>query len=130
MRHRRSHRCAAIMPEAMLDGELTTEEANAPGWIAAHKKRPASPPQATGQQYRVPTGALYAGALKKIAATSRLPPIHADQCRVIVTPGGGLDVHKCIKMKFLDSLLLAAWLPPTAADEDIVCPTTRKIFSL
>ncbi|KAL1435680.1 hypothetical protein MTO96_010974 [Rhipicephalus appendiculatus] len=78
------------MPEAMVEGEvITQEEASSPGWINAHKKRPASLLQATGKQHCAPAGAKYAGALKKVAAASRLPSLPADQCRVIVRPGGG-----------------------------------------
>lgn len=118
------------MPEAMVVGEkITPEEANSPGWITAHKKRPASPLQATGKQHCAPAGAKYAGALKKVAAASRLPSLPADQCRVVIRPGGGLDVRKSNKLKVLQSLLLAARLPPTAADEDIVCTNdTQNIF--
>ncbi|KAL3213507.1 hypothetical protein MRX96_035338 [Rhipicephalus microplus] len=65
------------MPEAIIDGEVIEEKAN------VHRV----------QQHRVPIGALYAGALKKVATTSRLSHVLADQCRVFVRPGGGgLDV--------------------------------------
>ncbi|KAL3203751.1 hypothetical protein MRX96_041732 [Rhipicephalus microplus] len=81
------------MPEVVVDEEvIIEEEATALGWIAAHKKRPASPLQATGTQHCVPTSALYAGALKKVAAASRLPSLPAKQCGVVVCPGGGLNV--------------------------------------
>ncbi|KAH8028002.1 hypothetical protein HPB51_012291 [Rhipicephalus microplus] len=116
------------MPEAMVDGEvITKEEANVPDWIAAHKKCPESPLEATGKQHRVPAGALYTGATKKVAAASLLRPLPSEQCRVVVRPGGGLDVRKSRKIKL--SLLLAARLPPTAADADIVCTNdTENIF--
>ncbi|KAH7964053.1 hypothetical protein HPB51_027707 [Rhipicephalus microplus] len=118
------------MPEATVDGEvITEEEANAPVWIAAHKKHPENPLEATGKQHRVPAGALYTGATKKVAAASLLRPLPSGQCRVVVRPGGGLDVRKSSKIKLLESLLLAARLPPTAADEDIVCTDdTENIF--
>ncbi|KAH8031305.1 hypothetical protein HPB51_015461 [Rhipicephalus microplus] len=52
-----------------------------------------------------------------------------DHHRVIVHPGGSLDVRRCNKLKFLQALLLAARLPPTAAQEDIVCTSdTKNIF--
>ncbi|KAH8035473.1 hypothetical protein HPB51_005708 [Rhipicephalus microplus] len=113
----------------MVDGEVILEEADAPGRIAAHKRCPASLLRATGKQHRGSTGALYAGALKKVSAASRLPPLPADQCRVLVFSDGGLNVRKSRKIKFLESLLLTARLPPTAADEDIVCTNdTKNIF--
>ncbi|KAH7972490.1 hypothetical protein HPB52_012591 [Rhipicephalus sanguineus] len=103
------------MPEAMVEGEvLNQEEAHSPGWNNARKKRPVSPLQATGKQQCAPASAKYAGALKKVAAASRLPTLPADHCRVVVRPGGGLDVRvvRGVDADLPDSELQRLFVPP------------------
>ncbi|KAH7934425.1 hypothetical protein HPB51_029193 [Rhipicephalus microplus] len=118
------------MPEAMVDGEtITEEEASAPGSIDAIRRRAKSSTTTTGKLAGARIGARRTGAVTRVAAASRLPPLTTDHHRVIVRPGGGLDVRRCNKFKFLQALLLAARLPPTAAEEDIVCTNdTQNIF--
>ncbi|KAH7934523.1 hypothetical protein HPB51_029112 [Rhipicephalus microplus] len=114
----------------MVDGEtITEEEASAPGWIEAIRRRAKSSTTTTGKPARARIGARRTGAVTRVAAASRLPPLPTDHHRVIVRPRGGLDVRRCNKFKFLQALLLAARLPPTAAEEDIVCTNdTQNIF--
>ncbi|KAH7935545.1 hypothetical protein HPB52_002314 [Rhipicephalus sanguineus] len=118
------------MPEAMVEGEpITHEEASAPGWIDAIRRRATSSTTTTSKPAGASVGALRTGAASRVAAASRLPPLPTDHHRVIVRPGGGLDVRKCNKLKFLQALLFAARLPPAAAEEDIVCTNdTQNIF--
>ncbi|KAH8037374.1 hypothetical protein HPB51_009929 [Rhipicephalus microplus] len=114
----------------MVDGEtITEEEASRPGWIDAIRRRPKSSTTTTGKPAGTRIGALQTGAVTRVAAASRLPPLPTDHHHVIVRPGGGLDVRRCNKLEFLQALLLAARLPPTAAEEDIVCTNdTQNIF--
>ncbi|KAH8039195.1 hypothetical protein HPB51_005371 [Rhipicephalus microplus] len=121
---------AIIMPEAMADGEtITEEEASAPGWIDAIRRRAKSSTTTNGKPAGVRFGGRRTRAVTRVSAASRLPPLPTDHHRVIDRPGGGLDVRRCNKLKFLQALLLAARLPPTAAEEDIVCTNdTQNIF--
>ncbi|KAH7951979.1 hypothetical protein HPB52_016324 [Rhipicephalus sanguineus] len=98
------------MPEAMVEGEpITHEEASAPGWIDAIRRRATSSTTTTSKPAGASVGALRTGAASRVAAASRLPPLPTDHHRVIVRPGGGLDVP--------------------AAEEDIVCTNdTQNIF--
>ncbi|KAL3212559.1 hypothetical protein MRX96_007971 [Rhipicephalus microplus] len=82
------------MPEAMVDGEtITEEEASAPGWIDAIRLRANSSTTTTGKPAGTRIGARRTGAVMRVAAASRLPPLPTDHHRVIVRPRGGLDVH-------------------------------------
>ncbi|KAH8024485.1 hypothetical protein HPB51_025112 [Rhipicephalus microplus] len=114
----------------MVNGERITEgEASAPGWIDAIRRRAKSLTTTTGKPAGARFGARPTGAMTRVAAASRLSPLSTDHHRVIVRPGGGLDVRRCNKLKFLQALPLAARLPPTAAEEDIVCTNdTQNIF--
>ncbi|KAH8035407.1 hypothetical protein HPB51_005131 [Rhipicephalus microplus] len=108
---------------------ITEEEASAPGWIDAIRRRAKFSTTTTGKPAGARNGTLRTGAVTMVAATSRLPPLPTDHHRVIVHPGGGLDVRRCNKLKFLQALPLAARLPPMAAGEDIVCTNdTQDIF--
>ncbi|KAH8031188.1 hypothetical protein HPB51_013645 [Rhipicephalus microplus] len=114
----------------MMEGEtITEEEASVPGWIDDIRRRAKSSTTTTGKPAGARIGARRTGAVTRVAAASRLPPLPTDHQRVIVHPGGGLDVCRCNKLKFLQALLLAARLPPTAAEEVIVCTNdTQNIF--
>ncbi|KAH7967843.1 hypothetical protein HPB52_002914 [Rhipicephalus sanguineus] len=80
------------MPEAMVEGEpITHEEASAPGWIDAIRRRATSSTTTTSKPAGASVGALRTGAASRVAAASRLPPLPTDHHRVIVRPGGGLD---------------------------------------
>ncbi|KAL3202216.1 hypothetical protein MRX96_042627 [Rhipicephalus microplus] len=85
-----SRPCAVIMPEAMVDGEaITEEEASAPGWIDAIRRRAKSSTTTTGKPAGARIGARRTGAVTRVA-----PPLPTDHHRVIVRPGGGLDVRR------------------------------------
>ncbi|KAL1478992.1 hypothetical protein MTO96_052239 [Rhipicephalus appendiculatus] len=63
------------MPEAMVDGEtITDEEASAPGWIDAIRRRAKSSTTTTGKPAGARIGALRTGAATRVAAARRLPP--------------------------------------------------------
>ncbi|KAL3182582.1 hypothetical protein MRX96_034507 [Rhipicephalus microplus] len=82
------------MTEAMVNGEMITEEeASAPGWIDAIRRREKSSTTTTGKPAGACIGARRTGAVTRVAAASRLAPLPTDHQRVIVRPGGGLDVH-------------------------------------
>ncbi|KAL1486981.1 hypothetical protein MTO96_031137 [Rhipicephalus appendiculatus] len=69
------------MPEAMVDGEtITDEEASAPGWIDAIRRRAKSSTTTTGKPAGARIGALRTGAATRVAAASRLP-----RCQRIIT---------------------------------------------
>ncbi|XP_049520575.1 xyloside xylosyltransferase 1-like [Dermacentor silvarum] len=66
------------MPEAMVEGgAITQEEASAPGWIEAIRRRATSSTTITGSQ-PAPALALLTGAATRVAAASRLPPLPTD----------------------------------------------------
>ncbi|KAL3241477.1 hypothetical protein MRX96_002587 [Rhipicephalus microplus] len=66
-----SRPCAVIMPEAMVDGEtITEEEASAPGWIDAIRRRAKSSTTTTGKPAGARIGARRTGAVTMVAATS------------------------------------------------------------
>ncbi|KAL1469387.1 hypothetical protein MTO96_025111 [Rhipicephalus appendiculatus] len=70
------------MPEAMVDGEtITHEEASAPGWIDAIRRRATSSTTTTGKPAGARIGALRTGAATRVVAASRLPP----RCQRIIT---------------------------------------------
>ncbi|KAL3195106.1 hypothetical protein MRX96_045771 [Rhipicephalus microplus] len=82
------------MSEAMVDGEMVTEEeANAPGWIDAIRRRTKSSTTTIGKPAGARIGTRRTGAVTRVAAASRLPPLPTDHHRVIVRPGGGLDTQ-------------------------------------
>ncbi|KAH8042496.1 hypothetical protein HPB51_023544 [Rhipicephalus microplus] len=108
---------------------ITKKEASAPGWIDDNRRLAKSSTTTTGKPASARIGTLRTGAVTRVAAASRLPPLPTDHHRVIVHPGGGLDIRRRNKLKFSQVLLPAARLPPTAAEEDIVCTKdTQNIF--
>ncbi|KAL3184311.1 hypothetical protein MRX96_032112 [Rhipicephalus microplus] len=82
------------MLEAMVDGKtITKKEASAPGWIDDNRRLAKSSTTTTGKPASARIGTLRTGAVTRVAAASRLPPLPTDHHRVIVHPGGGLDIH-------------------------------------
>ncbi|KAL3190886.1 hypothetical protein MRX96_019133 [Rhipicephalus microplus] len=76
------------MPEAMVDGEMITEEeAIAPGWIDAIRRRAKPSTTTTGKPVGARIGTRRTGAVTRVAAASRLPPLPTNHHRVIVRPG-------------------------------------------
>ncbi|KAH7956363.1 hypothetical protein HPB52_008695 [Rhipicephalus sanguineus] len=118
--------------EAMVEGEqISKEEAESNGWITAHRKRNADKTRLenetrTAGHSGARVGARNAGQLRKVAAASRLPRLPKSHFRVVVRPGGGLDVRKCSQLKVTQAILMAARLPPAAAEEDIVCANAMQ----
>ncbi|KAH7943185.1 hypothetical protein HPB52_006230 [Rhipicephalus sanguineus] len=85
------------MSEAMVEGEpITHGEASAPGWIDAIRCRATSSTTTTAKPAGASVGALPTGAATTVAAASRLPPLPTDHHRIIVRPGGELDVQEDI----------------------------------
>ncbi|KAL3197820.1 hypothetical protein MRX96_044698 [Rhipicephalus microplus] len=65
---------AIIMPEAMADGEtITEEEASAPGWIDAIRRRAKSSTTTNGKPAGVRFGGRRTRAVTRVSAASRLP---------------------------------------------------------
>ncbi|KAL1443266.1 hypothetical protein MTO96_046040, partial [Rhipicephalus appendiculatus] len=131
--------CAVGMPlEALMDGEfISPEEGAGSGWIQAHRKRmadKASTAQAASAkngQHGTPADAKPPNPLRKLAATSRLPALPKTHFRVVIRPGGGLNVQACSQHKVFNALVMAAQLPPHATEEDIVCANAiQNIFVL
>ncbi|KAH8033263.1 hypothetical protein HPB51_008662 [Rhipicephalus microplus] len=71
-------------------------------------------------------GAAKASQLRKVAAASRLPRLSTSHFRVVVRLGAGLDVRTCSQLKVTQATLMAARLPPVAAEEDIVCANAMQ----
>ncbi|KAL1434648.1 hypothetical protein MTO96_011512 [Rhipicephalus appendiculatus] len=124
--------------EALMDGEfISPEEAAGSGWIQAHRKRmadKASTAQAASAkngQHGTPADAKPPNPLRKLAAASRLPALPKTHFRVVIRPGGGLNVQACSQRKVFNALVMAAQLPPHATEEDIVCANAiQNIFVL
>ncbi|KAL1478805.1 hypothetical protein MTO96_052370 [Rhipicephalus appendiculatus] len=124
--------------EALMDGEfISPEEAAGSGWIQAHRKRmadKASTAQAASAkngQHGTPADAKPPNPLRKLAAASRLPALPKTHFRVVIRPGGGLNVQACSQHKVFNALVMAAQLPPHATEEDIVCANAiQNIFVL
>ncbi|KAL1415408.1 hypothetical protein MTO96_006832 [Rhipicephalus appendiculatus] len=119
--------------EAMVDGEqISKEDPESNGWITAHRKRNAAKTRVENETLMARpngarVGATKAGQLRKVAAASRLPRLPKSHFRVVVRPGGGLDVRKCSQLKVTQAILMAARLPPAAAgEEDIVCANAMQ----
>ncbi|KAH8029058.1 hypothetical protein HPB51_022226 [Rhipicephalus microplus] len=52
-----------------------------------------------------------------------------SQNRVILRPGGGLNVQACSPHRIIAALTMAAQLTPSVTEEDIICPnSTQSIF--
>ncbi|KAL3222910.1 hypothetical protein MRX96_028280 [Rhipicephalus microplus] len=87
--------------DAMVEGEqISKEEAKSNGWIAAHRKRNADKSRFkhethSARQTGAHVGPAKTSQLRKVAAASRLPRLPTSHFRVVVRPGGGLDVRTC-----------------------------------
>ncbi|KAH8036210.1 hypothetical protein HPB51_020094 [Rhipicephalus microplus] len=121
--------------EAMVEGEqISKEEAESNGWITAHRKRNADKNRFkhkthSARQTGAHVGPAKASQLRNVAAASRLPRLPTSHFPVVVRPGGGLDVRTCSQLKVTQAILMAARLPPAAAEENIVCANaTQNIF--
>ncbi|KAH8038199.1 hypothetical protein HPB51_024730 [Rhipicephalus microplus] len=121
-----------MLHEAMVEGEqIYKEEAESNGWITTHRKRNADETRFkhethSARQTGAHVGLAKASQLRKVAAASRLPRMPTSHFRVVVRPGGGLDVRTCRQLKVMQAILMAARLPPVAAEEDIVCANAMQ----
>ncbi|KAH8029359.1 hypothetical protein HPB51_025505 [Rhipicephalus microplus] len=103
--------------DAMVEGEqISKEEAKSNGWIAAHRKRNADKSRFkhethSARQTGAHVGPAKTSQLRKVAAASRLPRLPTSHFRVVVRPGGGLDVRTCSQLKVTQAILMAARLP-------------------
>ncbi|KAH8024691.1 hypothetical protein HPB51_000522 [Rhipicephalus microplus] len=118
--------------EAMVEGEqISKEEAESNGWITAHRKRNAYKTRFKHETHSARQSGAHVGSakdsqLRKVAAASRLPRLPTSHFRVVVRPRGGLDVRTCSQLKVTQAILMAARLPPAAAEQDIVCATAMQ----
>ncbi|KAH8035509.1 hypothetical protein HPB51_005791 [Rhipicephalus microplus] len=124
------------MPEvAMVEGEeISHEEANRPGWTTAlgrNKKARVETPVSAGNASHVGSKAgrrtaAPQGAMKRLAAASRLPRPPRDHIRIIVRPRDGLDVRKVSQIRLAQAIAMAAALAPAETEGDIVCPNIAQ----
>lgn len=119
--------------ESMVEGEEISPEAAAGcGWLPAHRRRNASKAQVAAKapqhvgQHGAAVGAKPPGPLKRLATASKLPNLPKDHFRIVVRPGGGLDVRHCSQHKVFNALTMAARLTPSATEEDIVCSNSMQ----
>ncbi|KAL1437625.1 hypothetical protein MTO96_048741 [Rhipicephalus appendiculatus] len=95
------------------------------------KRRPPRPRLAKNGQHGTPADAKPPNPLRKLAAASRLPALPKTHFRVVIRPGGGLNVQAGSQHKVFNALVMAAQLPPHATEEDIVCANAiQNIFVL
>lgn len=124
------------MPEVeMVEGEeISHEEANRPGWTTAlgrNKKARVETPVSAGNASHVGSKggrrtAAPQGAMKRLAAASRLPRLPRDHIRIIVRPRDGLDVRKVSQIRLAQAIAMAAALAPAETEGDIVCPNIAQ----
>ncbi|KAH7946696.1 hypothetical protein HPB52_003455 [Rhipicephalus sanguineus] len=119
--------------EAMVEGEdISPEAAAGCGWLTAYRRRNASKAHAAAKapqhvgQHGAAAGTKPPSPLKRLATASKLPNLPKDHFRVVVRPGGGLDVRLCSQHKVFNALTMAARLPPSATEEDIVCSNSMQ----
>ncbi|KAH8026824.1 hypothetical protein HPB51_025201 [Rhipicephalus microplus] len=114
----------AMPREAMVEGEqISKEEAESNGCITAHRKRNVDETRFkhkthSARQTGAHVGPAKASQLRKVAAASRLPRLPTSHFRVVVRPGGRLDGRTCSQLMVTQAILLAARLPPAAAEEN------------
>ncbi|KAH8008934.1 hypothetical protein HPB51_007599 [Rhipicephalus microplus] len=122
----------AMPHEAMVEGEqISKAEAESNGWITAHRKRNTDKTRFkheahSARQTGVHLNPAKASQLRKLAAAPRLPRLPTSHFRVVVRQGGGLDARTCSQLKVTQAILLAARLPPAAAEENIVCANAMQ----
>ncbi|KAH7975279.1 hypothetical protein HPB51_027074 [Rhipicephalus microplus] len=124
------------MPEVeIVEGEeISHEEANRPGWTTAlgrNKKARVETPVSTGNASHGGSKggrrtAAPQGAMKRLAAASRLPRLPRDHIRIIVKPRDGLDVRKVSQIRLAQAIAMAAALAPAETEGEIVCPNIAQ----
>ncbi|KAL3256542.1 hypothetical protein MRX96_046601 [Rhipicephalus microplus] len=110
------------MPQqiAMEGDDVTPEELQGNGWFSVLKRRQESRAKSlAARQPGTQRGATATpnATQRRVAAASRLPAMPRSHNRVIVRPGGGLNVQACSPHRILAALTMAAQLAPAVADE-------------
>ncbi|KAH8031359.1 hypothetical protein HPB51_016417 [Rhipicephalus microplus] len=119
------------MPQqiAMEGDDVTPEELQGNGWFSVLKRRQESRAKShAARQSGTQRGATATpnATLRRVAAASRLPAMPRSHNRVIVRPGGGLNVQACSPHRILAALTMAAQLAPSVTEEDIICPNSMQ----
>ncbi|KAH8010134.1 hypothetical protein HPB51_025258 [Rhipicephalus microplus] len=114
------------MPQqiAMEGDDITPEELQGNGWFSVLKRRQELRAKSHAAcQSRTQRGATATpnATLRRVAAASRLPAMPRSHNRVIVRPGGGLNVQTCSPHRILAALTMAGQLAPSVTEEDIIC---------
>ncbi|KAL1427928.1 hypothetical protein MTO96_003086 [Rhipicephalus appendiculatus] len=114
------------MPQQIaLEGDdVNPAELQGNGWFSVLKRRQESREKShAARQPGVQRGskAKPNATLRHVAAASRLPAMLRSHNRVIVRPGGGLNVQACNPHRILAALTMAAQLAPSVTEEDIIC---------
>ncbi|KAL3206528.1 hypothetical protein MRX96_039999 [Rhipicephalus microplus] len=118
-----SRGCAVIMPEAMVDGEtITEEEASAPGWIDAFRRREKSSTTTTGRTASTRIGALRTGTVTRVAAVSRLPNSQRITTMSSYTPERAWIYVATITAQQLQIQELTRQLPAALAHQSSLAP--------
>ncbi|KAL1444786.1 hypothetical protein MTO96_045406 [Rhipicephalus appendiculatus] len=108
------------MPQqiAMEGDDINPAELQGNGWFSVLKRRQESREKShAARQPGAQRGpkAKPNATLRHVAAASRLPAMPRSHNRVIVRPGGGLNVQACNPHRILAALTMAAQLAPSAA---------------
>ncbi|KAH8028968.1 hypothetical protein HPB51_021670 [Rhipicephalus microplus] len=114
---------------AMEGDGVTHEELQGNGWFSVLKRRQESRAKSNAAlQSRTQRGATATpnATLRRFAAASRLPGMPRSHNRVIVRPGGGLNVQACSPHRILAALIMAAQLAPSVTEEDIICTNSMQ----
>ncbi|KAL1479113.1 hypothetical protein MTO96_052133 [Rhipicephalus appendiculatus] len=114
------------MPQqiAMEGDDINPAELQGNGWFSVLKRRQESREKShAARQPGAQRGpkAKPNATLRHVAAASRLPAMPRSHNRVIVRPGGGLNVQACNPHRILAALTMAAQLAPSVTEEDIIC---------
>ncbi|KAH8024873.1 hypothetical protein HPB51_001973 [Rhipicephalus microplus] len=119
------------MPQqiAMEGDDVTPEESQGNGWFSVLKRRQESCAKShAARQSGTQRGATATpnATLRRVAAASRLPAMPRSHNRVIMRPGGGLNVQACRPHRILAALTMTAQLAPSVTEEDIICPNSMQ----
>ncbi|KAL1475405.1 hypothetical protein MTO96_019821 [Rhipicephalus appendiculatus] len=114
------------MPQqiAMEGDDVNPAELQGNGWFSVLKRRQESREKShAARQPAAQRGpkAKPNATLRHVAAASRLPAMPRSHNRVIIRPGGGLNVQACNPHRILAALTMAAQLAPSVTEEDIIC---------
>ncbi|KAH8033467.1 hypothetical protein HPB51_013193 [Rhipicephalus microplus] len=118
--------------EAMVEREqISKKEAECNSRIITYRKRNADKTRfkhetPSARQTGTHVRPAKASQLRKLATASRLPRLPTSHFRVVICPGGGLDVRTCSQLTVTQAILMAARLCPVAAEEDIVCANAMQ----